>query len=177
MSIFSSNKESKETPSVSHYTPSTPVTSAPSPAPASSYAASSSSVSTGQTNIAEGTTLEGQIKIEGDIRIEGLIKGTVTSKGKVIITSSGKVDGDIICQNAEISGNVGGKLKVADILFLKGNATIDGDINTGKLVMENGVKFTGNCSMGIPTPVAPSTPSTPKVEVVTKPMNVVELNA
>ncbi len=160
MSIFSSHKDQKETPSSTGFTPSTsnPSPAASTSAPSSGHQASSSYSSSPQTTISEGTTLEGQIKIEGDIKIEGNVKGTVTSKGKVIISGTGKVDGDIICQSAEIAGIVGGKLKVADILYLKGNATIDGDINTGKLVIENGVKFNGNCSMGLPvsaTPVAP----------------------
>lgn len=122
------------------------------------------------TSISEGTVLDGQIKIEGDIRIDGLVKGTVTSKGKVMIGGSGKVDGDIICQSAEIAGHVGGKLKVADILFLRGNAVVDGDINTGKLVIENGVKFNGNCTMGAQTAPAPAAPPRPAA-------NTVDLNA
>jgi cytoskeletal protein CcmA (bactofilin family) len=164
MSIFSSNRDTKEpvappsavNPAATKPSgiPSTHQTAAPTP----SYSAPSSPV----TTISEGTKLDGQIKIEGDIKIEGHIKGTVTSKGKVIISGSGKVDGDIICQSAEIAGTVGGKLKIADILFLKGNATIDGDINTGKLVIENGVKFNGNCSMGVP---AAATTTVPKVNL------------
>jgi cytoskeletal protein CcmA (bactofilin family) len=167
MSIFSSNKESKDsTPS---YTP-PPQPAHTAPAPVSSYSSSGS----GMTSISEGTVLDGQIKIEGDIRIEGIIKGTVTSKGKVIISPSGKIDGDIICQNAEISGHVTGKLKVADILILREKANIEGDINTGKLVIENGVKFNGNCSMGA---AAVSTSATPKVEHAVKPANMATANA
>ena len=164
MSIFSSNKENKETPSTSSY-PSPSSTPAPAPTPAAQnpgHSASPSHASSTMTTISEGTVLEGQIRIEGDIKIEGTVKGTVTSKGKVVIATSGKVDGDIICQSAEIAGKVGGKLKIADILTLKGNATIDGDINTGKLVIENGVKFNGNCSMGNPAAATTSTP--PRVE-------------
>jgi len=168
MSIFSSSKDQRE--------PATPATSTPNPAlskPATQGAAapSYSSPSSGMTAISEGTTLDGQIKIEGDIRIEGVIKGTVTSKGRVMISASGRVDGDIICHSAEIAGHVGGKLKVADTLFLKGNAIIDGDINTGKLVIENGVKFNGNCSMGSPAAQARPEPVAPKAP------NTVELNA
>lgn len=170
MSIFSSNKENKDTTPVNSGMAQKPVTTtAPPPQPVQSAPNYSSSP---LTTISEGTTLEGQIKIEGDIKIEGTIKGTVTSKGKVIITTSGKVDGDIICSNGDIAGRVTGKLRIADVLFLKGNATIDGDINTGKLVIESGVKFNGNCSMGNPI----AAPSAPKVETpVAK--TTVELNA
>jgi cytoskeletal protein CcmA (bactofilin family) len=169
MSIFSSNRDSKETtPNVSTYVPPVTTPSAPAPSAQASHHHSSNSA---LTTISEGTTLEGQIKIEGDIKIEGSVKGTVTSKGRVIISSTGKVDGDIICQNAEIAGHVLGKLKIADILFLKGAAQIDGDINTGKLVIENGVKFNGNCTMG--APLQQTAP--PKVETPVK--TTVELNA
>ncbi len=176
MSIFSSNKDTRD--NVSSSSSAAPLGSqAPSSAPvtAPSQTHSSPSYSSSPlTTISEGTTLEGQIKIEGDIKVEGSVKGTITSKGKVIISNTGKVDGDIICQSAEIAGNVGGKLKIADILYLKGNATIDGDINTGKLVIENGVKFNGNCTMG--NPAAASISTTPKMEAP-KTANTVELNA
>jgi len=168
MSIFSSNKDNRETPQNTNYTPPapTPVQNNPSTS-ASSYGGSSSHSSSPLTTISEGTTLEGQIKIEGDIKIEGIVKGTVTSKGKVIISGTGRVDGDIICQSADISGSVGGKLKIADILYLKGNANIDGDINTGKLVIENGVKFNGNCSMGNPLSGIATPPKTEATKVAT----------
>ena len=45
------------------------------------------------------------------------------------------------------------------MLFLKGNALVDGDISTGKLVIESGVRFNGKCSMGnknAATNIAPS---------------------
>jgi cytoskeletal protein CcmA (bactofilin family) len=101
------------------------------------------------TTISAGTIIEGQMKLEGDLHIEGTIKGTVTSKSKVTLGANGKIEGDVNCQEAEISGKVIGKLNVIDMLFLKGNALIDGDINTGKLVMESGVKFNGKCNMGV----------------------------
>jgi cytoskeletal protein CcmA (bactofilin family) len=171
MSIFSSNKDTRETtPPVNNYTP--PVNNMP--PPVNSYQSGGGnnySAGSNLTTISDGTTLEGQIKIEGDIKVEGTVKGTITSKGRVIISSSGKVDGDIICQNADISGHVSGKLKIADILMLKGTAVIDGDINTGKLVIENGVKFNGNCTMG---QAVIATPMPPKAETV-KPA--LELNA
>lgn len=161
MSIFSSNKENREPNPAVSYAPSAALT------PSHSMNTSTSNI----TNISEGATLDGQIKIEGDIRIEGHIKGGITSKGKVTISGTGKVDGDIICQNAEIGGLVMGKLKVADILYLKGNAVVDGDINTGKLVIENGVRFNGNCSMGN------NPPSTLMPKPEPAPSNKVELSA
>jgi len=98
--------------------------------------------------IGNGTVIEGEISSNGDIRIDGIIRGSVTSKAKVVIGSTGQVEGDIVCQNADISGSVLGKTNVAEMLFLKTPARINGDIQTGKLVVEVGASFTGNCSMG-----------------------------
>lgn len=167
MSIFSSNKDT--TPSQTNTTATKPVNTTLPPVQSQPVQNSPTYASSPLTTISEGTTLEGQIKIEGDIKIEGLIKGSVTSKGKVIITTSGKVEGDIICSNGDIAGRVNGKLRIADVLFLKGSAVIDGDINTGKLVIESGVKFNGNCSMG--NPVAASKVETPVAKTT------LELNA
>lgn len=98
--------------------------------------------------IGAGTTIEGQVKSNGDIRIDGTIIGSVTSKSKVVVGSTGKIEGDIFCQNADVSGAVRGKTNITEMLFLKATAIVSGDINTGKLVVEVGAAFTGNCNMG-----------------------------
>ena len=43
-----------------------------------------------------------------------------------------------------IFGNPGSN----ELLFLKSSANIQGDIVTGKLVVESGATFTGSCNMG-----------------------------
>ena len=58
--------------------------------------------------ISEGSELEGFLKSEHDIRIGGILKGTVETESKVIITEQGFVSGDIVCQNADIAGKVSG---------------------------------------------------------------------
>ena len=98
--------------------------------------------------IGAGTSIEGEIKSNGDIRIDGNIKGSVTSKSKVVIGATGTVEGDINCQNADVSGSVKGKIICSEMLFLKSTARITGDITTGKFVVEAGAGFTGSCSMG-----------------------------
>lgn len=98
--------------------------------------------------IGNGTVIEGEVKSNGDIRVDGLIRGSVSSKSKVVIGSTGKIDGDIFCQNADVSGTVKGKTTVIEMLFLKSTAVVNGDIQTGKLVVEVGATFTGSCNMG-----------------------------
>lgn len=104
---------------------------------------------TGSVNIiGAGTSIEGEVKSSGDIRIDGHILGSVITKAKVVIGTTGVVEGDIIGQNADISGTVKGKTVVSEMLFLKSTARMNGDIQTGKLVVEVGASFTGSCNMG-----------------------------
>lgn len=98
--------------------------------------------------IGAGTIIEGEVKANGDLRVDGTIMGSVSSKSKVVVGSTGQIQGDIFCQNADISGSVKGKITVAEMLFLKATAKVNGDIVTGKLVVEVGASFTGNCNMG-----------------------------
>jgi cytoskeletal protein CcmA (bactofilin family) len=110
---------------------------------------SKSSDSVGSINIiGQGTVIEGEVRSAGDLRIDGTIMGSVTSKSKVVVGSTGQITGDVVCQNADISGSVKGKTSVTEMLFLKSTAKINGDIVTGKLVVEVGASFTGNCNMG-----------------------------
>jgi cytoskeletal protein CcmA (bactofilin family) len=94
-----------------------------------------------------GTSIVGDIVSNGDFRIDGNLKGSIKSKGKVVVGSSGKIEGEIICQNADISGELIARVLVHELLSLKSSARLQGDIFTSKLAIEPGAKFTGTCNM------------------------------
>jgi cytoskeletal protein CcmA (bactofilin family) len=98
--------------------------------------------------IVEGTSIEGEIKCESNIRIDGIFKGNLSTKGRLVVGPAGTIDGTVVCQNAEIEGLVKGNLSVQQLLSLKGNAKVEGDIFTDKLAVEPGASFTGACNMG-----------------------------
>ena len=105
-------------------------------------------ISNSSNTIGKGTFLEGNIETFGNIRIEGKVTGNVKSKSKVALGHSSHVQGNIIAQNADIEGEVKGKIEIAELLVLKATAIINGDIVTGKLVVEPGAVFNGTCKMG-----------------------------
>lgn len=98
--------------------------------------------------IGVGTIITGDVTSSGDIRVDGTLKGSVNTKGKVVVGSTGIVEGDVNCQNADISGELKAKINVAELLSLKATAKLDGDIVTNKLAIEPGATFSGSCSMG-----------------------------
>ena len=97
--------------------------------------------------LGNGTTLKGDIKLNGDFRIDGTLVGTIDCKGKVVVGASGVIEGEIICQNADFSGKVKAKVKVAQLLTLKESAQFSGEVITNKLAIEPGAKFSGSCQM------------------------------
>lgn len=99
------------------------------------------------TLIGEGTVFEGTLQVEDDFRAHGRIVGTLEVEGKAMIAEEGEVEGDIIATNAEIAGQVEGEIHVEERLALKSTARIDGKIETGRLVIEEGAQFTGECEM------------------------------
>ncbi len=96
----------------------------------------------------QGTVLNGDITTEGDIRIDGKVNGSVTSKAKTVVGATGIIEGNINCQNAYIDGRVNGSMEVSELLILSKTALVMGDIKIKKLVVEEGAKFNGRCSMG-----------------------------
>ena len=97
--------------------------------------------------ISLGTDITGDVKSNGDIRVDGTLTGSLNTAGKVVIGPTGKVNGEVICKNSEVSGIIEGKITVSQLLNLKASSKIYGDIATSKLSIEPGAKFSGNCKM------------------------------
>lgn len=98
--------------------------------------------------ISEGTKLKGNINSQNDIRVAGLVEGEAHSKGKLIVTSNGKIKGNINSAEADIAGRVEGEVHVSSKLIVRENAVIDGNIYTKALVVEEGGEINGACRMG-----------------------------
>lgn len=106
-------------------------------------------VDAGSVNlIGKGTEITGDINSLGDVRIDGTLKGNLITKGKFVLGPNGMITGNVKSQNADLSGEVKGTVEVDDMLSLKASARITGDIVTGKLSIEPGAVFSGNCNMG-----------------------------
>jgi cytoskeletal protein CcmA (bactofilin family) len=105
-------------------------------------------LSNSSNTIGKGTTIEGNLETYGNIRVDGRVVGNIITKSKLVLGQSSYVDGNVLAQNAEVLGEVRGKIEVTDLLTLKPSAVIHGDIVTNKLIVETGAKFNGGCKMG-----------------------------
>ncbi len=102
----------------------------------------------GTTLISAGTTLKGDISSNGDLRIDGTIIGNIQSTAKIIIGSGGVVEGDISGNQADITGRVSGNIRAKELLQLRGESVVTGNLYAGKLQVEPSATFNGQCHMG-----------------------------
>ena len=102
----------------------------------------------GATLIGAGTTLKGDISSNSDLRIDGTVLGNIHSAAKIIIGSSGIVEGDITCNQSDIVGKVSGNVRAKELLQLRGECVVTGNLYAGKLQVEPSATFNGQCHMG-----------------------------
>ena len=102
----------------------------------------------GATLVSAGTTLKGDISSNSDLRIDGTIIGNIHSSSKIVIGASGVVEGDITGNQADVVGKVSGNIKTKDLLQLRGDSVVNGNVYAGKLQVEPTATFNGQCHMG-----------------------------
>ena len=102
----------------------------------------------GHNIIAQGTKIVGTITTNNDIRIDGELEGDLVCKGKIVVGQQGNIKGNVDCANAEVMGNINGKMIVNGTLSLKATSKIWGQIKTKILSIEPEAQFTGSCEMG-----------------------------
>lgn len=97
--------------------------------------------------ILSGTDVVGDIQSSGDVRVDGRIKGNLKISGKLVIGNQGWVEGDVQCSEATIGGSFKGKMNIKGLLTLQATSKVHADVVTGKLAVEPGAEFAGQCAM------------------------------
>lgn len=109
--------------------------------------------------IGPGMTIVGNCETGGTIRVEGSVEGSIKAGKAVVIGTQGVVTGDIITQDAVISGRVEGTVVAASRLELQATSHIEGDVHTRRMQLEEGAVLNGNVHMGQDPSLASGNPS------------------
>jgi cytoskeletal protein CcmA (bactofilin family) len=82
------------------------------------------------------------------LRVDGHLIGTVTSEsGTLIIGTNGQVDANITVAAAMVNGAVNGDIVASEKLQLGRTARVMGNIQSPRLIVEEGAILEGSCSM------------------------------
>lgn len=98
--------------------------------------------------LGEGTSFKGTLTFEGTVRIDGKLEGEVFTKDTLVIGEAAQVKAAIHTGVVEISGTVHGNITAERKVEIHANGRLYGNISTPSLVIEEGVIFEGNCTMG-----------------------------
>jgi cytoskeletal protein CcmA (bactofilin family) len=98
------------------------------------------------SRLGAGSRWQGEIQAgpEG-LCIEGRLDGTITSEGQVVVAAGGHVKGTIHARNLTVRGRVEGILKVAECLQILGSGWVEGEVELGTLVVDEGATLQGTC--------------------------------
>lgn len=98
--------------------------------------------------VGNGTVLTGETNFQAMLRVDGHLTGRVASEnGTLIIGATGKVDANIAVAAAIINGTVNGDIIASERIELGRTARVTGNIQTPRLVIEDGAVLEGGCSM------------------------------
>ena len=89
--------------------------------------------------------IKGEISGNEDLLIEGSIEGLVQlDERKLTIGATAKVTADIIAREVVVYGSVKGNLRAKDRIEIKKDGSVNGDLTTARIMIEDGAYFKGS---------------------------------
>src|SRR6184192_2630613 len=94
-----------------------------------------------------GTSLhvKGEISGNEDLLIDGSVEGLVQlDERKLTVGATAKVTADIIAREVVVFGTVKGNLRAKDRIEIKKDGSVNGDLTTARIMIEDGAYFKGS---------------------------------
>lgn len=91
--------------------------------------------------------VDGSIHAKEAVRVEGTVNGDVETEGALIISSSGKVKGNVKGSSIIIGGSLEGDLTSGGRTEVASTGKVIGNIRTKSLVVDENAVFQGQCIM------------------------------
>jgi cytoskeletal protein CcmA (bactofilin family) len=98
--------------------------------------------------LGEGTSFKGTLTFEGTVRIDGRLEGEIFTKDTLVVGEGAEVHAAIHAGVVVIGGTVRGNITAERKIDIHPAGRLYGNITTPSLVIEEGVVFEGNCTMG-----------------------------
>lgn len=98
--------------------------------------------------LGEGATFSGTMRVDGSLVIHGEFEGTLTCTEGLVVGKTGRLKAEMDVQNATIGGRVEGRIFAKERVELQTGSHFLGDVHSRSFVIQDGVFFQGNCTMG-----------------------------
>jgi len=97
--------------------------------------------------LGKGTEFKGMITYNGTIRIDGHVEGEIVTEGTLVVGEGAVIHAEISAGTVINGGKITGNVTALEKIQLLPTAVVEGSIKTPVLIIEEGVRFNGNCQM------------------------------
>jgi cytoskeletal protein CcmA (bactofilin family) len=99
------------------------------------------------TIIGPDVSFEGTLISKAGVRIEGSVKGRIECEGVLIVSTTAKVEAELVSDGIYVAGEVWGNITGKNLVEVTQKGRVIGNITAASLVMEPGALFEGQCNM------------------------------
>lgn len=99
------------------------------------------------TVIGVNSNFRGTLMVSGTLRIDGEFEGDILNCDRLEIGEHGIMRADVEVKDAVIMGRVYGNIRALGSIEMRAGARVEGDVAALTVAMEQGVRFTGRCTM------------------------------
>ncbi len=111
--------------------------------------------------------IKGELSGGQDLIIDGSVEGEIRLKeNQVTVGDNGKISGEIYAKTITIHGEVVGNMFAGEKLEIKASGSLIGDINSPRIIVEDGAYFKGSVEMEAEAQKRLEAPATEVLEVV-----------
>lgn len=90
------------------------------------------------------TFLKGELRAFEDITVEGRVEGAIWCENfAVTLGPSANVNGDITARDITIFGRMAGRLVATDVVDVRAEATVTGQVISKRFILNDGAHFNG----------------------------------
>ena len=95
--------------------------------------------------LSAGLRIKGEVSGNEDLHIDGNLDGSISVGGfRLTIGKGAGVNAGVVARELVISGEVKGDLRARDLVEVKKEGSVRGDIVTARIMIEDGAFFKGN---------------------------------
>ena len=95
-------------------------------------------------HIGKSVRIKGELSGSEDIYLDGEVEGTIQLAGNSItVGPNGKVRANVSARNVTVAGSLDGNIQASERAEFRKTATVNGDVQTHRIAIEDGAYFKG----------------------------------
>lgn len=95
-------------------------------------------------HIGKSVRIKGELSGSEDIYLDGEVEGTIQLSGNSItVGPNGKVRANVSARNVTVAGSLDGNIQASERTEFRKTATVNGDVQTQRIAIEDGAYFKG----------------------------------